>query len=318
MSCLSEDKYVTKDDRCCDRCPSGWYIRGECDGTKKTECAECVRGFFTETKNHWFKCLSCKDCSTKNQRKVKDCTAQEDTVCGCEPGFFCINQSCDHCQRVKHCPLGQGVKVQATRTNNTICAVCEEGTFNNVTDFHSPCKTHTRCGDLGRVLKTPGTPTADAICGDCKTYCHWIIPASLWSGLVLTALVLFGLYCWRRQRKSSRAASLIVPVTLTDKVPVEPVCLLELPLQSKKQNGHCIESCMEEDYKFPLFTPDDNAVSYITEDSVDSSHPITPLKVSVSFAESSQQNGSAGFCTGNFLRTHSEPQEDEWCGTEAS
>ena len=47
-------------------------------------------------------------------------------------------------------------------------------------------------------------------------------------------------------------------------------------------------------------------------DSVDSSRPITPLKVSVSFAESNHTNG---YRTGNFLRTHSEPQEDEYCGT---
>lgn len=63
-----------------------------------------------------------------------------------------------------------------------------------------------------------------------------------------------------------------------------------------------------------LSSPDDNVVS-CTQDSVDSCLPITPLKASVSFAESNHINGSAGYSTSNFLRTYSEPQEDEWCGT---
>lgn len=37
------------------------------------------------------------------------------------------------------------------------------------------------------------------------TDCHWALPASLWSGLVLTSLVLFGLFCWRLKRKSTRS-----------------------------------------------------------------------------------------------------------------
>lgn len=35
--------------------------------------------------------------------------------------------------------------------------------------------------------------------------CHWMLPAGLWAGLVLTALILFGLFCWRLKRKSSRS-----------------------------------------------------------------------------------------------------------------
>ncbi|XP_060905286.1 tumor necrosis factor receptor superfamily member 5 isoform X1 [Labrus mixtus] len=330
MNCTREDKYL-KDERCCDKCPAGSYVRAECDNTKKTECGECGRGFFTATKNYMFKCLACRNCSLeKNRRKVKDCDAHEDTVCECETGFFCKNDQCDHCQKVKTCGLGQGVKAKATRTNDTMCADCEKGTFSNVTDFHSACQTHTRCEDLGRVLKTLGTPKADAICGNFISDCRWIIPAGLWSGLVLTVLVLFGLICWRSKRKSCRSVNLCAnagiysknttaspgdPVTYIEMIPADPVSPLKLPLPSNEQNGHCPESYMEEGCKLPLFTTDDNVC---TEDSVDSSLPITPLKASVSFAESSQGNGSAGYCTANLLRTYSEPQEDEWCGTEGS
>ncbi|XP_076592582.1 tumor necrosis factor receptor superfamily member 5 [Chaetodon auriga] len=314
MNCTNEDKYISKDGRCCDRCPAGWYRKAECDGTKATECDECRRGFYTATKNHLTNCHVCRDCSpSNNQRKVEDCTAKKDTVCECVTGFYCSNEHCDHCRLVTHCTLGEGVKVRATRTNDTICAPCEAGTYSNVTDFHSPCQTHTRCEDIGRVLKTPGTRTTDVLCGDFKTHCHWILPAGLWSGLVLTALVLFGLLCWKGKRKSYKAASSIVPVTLVEMIPAVPDCPLDLPLPSIERNGYCQESCTVDACDLTLFNPD--VVSGSTQDSMDSCHPITPLKASMSFSESSHKNGSAGYCTGNFLRIYSEPQEDEWCGT---
>ncbi|XP_041797995.1 tumor necrosis factor receptor superfamily member 5 isoform X2 [Chelmon rostratus] len=314
MNCTNEDKYTSKDGRCCDRCRAGWYMKAECAGTKATECAECGHGLYTATKNHLSNCHVCKDCSSSNnQRKVKDCTAQEDAVCECLTGFYCSNEHCDHCRPVTHCKLGEGVKVRATRTSDTVCAPCEKGTYSNVTDFHSPCLTHTRCDDIGRWLKTSGTKETDAICGNFKSHCHWILPAGLWSGLVLTALVLFGLIWWREKRKSSKAATL--PVTLVEMVPAAPDSPLDLPLPSTERNGYCQESCTVNGCDLTLFTPDDNVVSDRTHDSMDSCLPITPLKPPVSFSESSHKNGSAGYCTSNFLRTYSEPQEDEWCGT---
>ncbi|XP_070767542.1 tumor necrosis factor receptor superfamily member 5 [Enoplosus armatus] len=314
MNCTKEE--YSKDGRCCDHCHAGSYMQAECDGTKPTKCVECGSGHYTATKNTLPQCHVCKHCSSSNkQRKLKDCTVQQNTECECVTGYYCNNDGCDHCLPVGHCPPGEGVKVQATRTNNTICALCEEGTYSNVTDFQSPCRAHTRCEGIGRELKTPGTGTTDAICGNFKSNCHWILPAGLWSGLVLTALVLFGLIYWRTKRKSDRAARPSVPVTLIDVVPAVPVCPLKLPLPSTELNGYCQQSCTVDSCDLPLLNPDDNAVSCSTEESVDSCLPITKCKASVSFAESSHVNGSAGYCTGDFRRTHSEPQEDEWCPT---
>lgn len=106
-------------------------------------------------------------------------------MCACVTGFYCSNERCDHCRPVSNCDPGQGVKVlggflletakinhhvlppiscrnkarisfhlAATRTNNTICAQCEEGTYSNVTDFHSQCQVHTRsdCASMITVI----------------------------------------------------------------------------------------------------------------------------------------------------------------------
>ncbi|XP_051262116.1 tumor necrosis factor receptor superfamily member 5 [Dicentrarchus labrax] len=316
MNCTDKNKYISENGRCCDRCPAGSYMKAECDGTEKTKCDECEPGFYTATKNNLRKCHVCKQCSSSyNQRTVTDCRAKHNTVCQCVTGFYCSDNACDHCQPVTSCRLGKGVKVLATQMNDTVCAPCEEGTYSNVTDFHSPCQKHTRCEDFRRVLETPGTKTTDAICGDFKTDCHWMLPAGLWSGLVLTALVLFGLICWREKRKSSRTVSSSVPVKLIEMVPAERNSLLDLPLPSTELKGYCQESCIVNGCELPPFNSDDIAVSDGTHDSMDSCRPITPLKVTVSFAESSNKNGSVGYYTSNFQRTFSEPQEDEWCGT---
>lgn len=242
-------------------------------------------------------------------------------MCDCLPGFYCSNDHCEHCRPVTNCSLGEGVKDQATRTDDTICAPCEEGTFSNVTDHHSACQTHTRCKEIGRVLKTPGTLTADAVCGDFISRCHWMLPAGLWAGLVLTALILLGLICWRRKRQSYRAAVSTAPVTLIEMGRAATDCPLDLTLPSKELMGYCQESCTTDDCHLPLYNQDEKMVNGISRDSVDSCVPITPLKpsVSVSFNESNHMNGSmngsARYCNSSYVRTHSEPQEDEWCGT---
>ncbi|KAI3360525.1 hypothetical protein L3Q82_002408 [Scortum barcoo] len=251
MACTDEDTYTSNGGKCCDLCPAGTYKQADCDGTKATKCAECGRGFFTATKNYLSTCRLCKNCNSNNHlRKVKECTAQENTVCECETGFYCSDDDCDHCQAVNYCILD----------------------------------------------------------------CHWMLPAVLWSGLVLTTLVLFGLICWRKKCKSYGEGSSGDPVNFVDVIPAPPVIPLGLTLPSTEVNGHCQESCTIECYRLPLFNPGvDTVISCSTQDSVESSLPITPLKVSVSFAESNHT--SAGCDTSNFFRTYSEPQEDEYCGT---
>ncbi|KAF0045525.1 hypothetical protein F2P81_002054 [Scophthalmus maximus] len=365
------------------------HVQADCDGTKETQCDKCAHGFYTATKNHLTSCQLCKECSSdNNQRKAKECTATANTVCECESGFYCSNDLCDHCQPVTDCLVGEGVKVPATRTNDTVCAPCEEGTYSNVTDFLSPCKTHTRCDDLGREVRILGTRTTNAVCSDILPRCSWMLPAGLWSGLVLSALVLLAVVvCWRAKRKSCGAvyefknmkssaayvdevgmsvvtterchlmpngfqirykllicsthsptvyynykrhlcehdaeqsyfvvfsvkARSSVPATLVEMFPAALVTSRDLPLPLTERNGHYQETCAVDDCKLPIFNmdDDDNLVSCC----MDSSLPITPLKASVSFAESNHNTGNTGHRTGNFLRTYSEPQEDEWCGT---
>lgn len=82
--------------------------------------------------------------------------------------------------------------------------------------------------------------------------------------------------------------------------------------------AHKVQNCISSEEWSHLmilsFSSDDPLVISCTEDTLNTSHPITPLKASVSFVESSNRNGNASYCN-NFFRSQSEPQEDEYCGT---
>ncbi|XP_042370818.1 tumor necrosis factor receptor superfamily member 1B-like, partial [Plectropomus leopardus] len=145
LNCSKVEEYPSSDGtRCCDRCAPGQYKQAECDSTKRTVCAKCEDRFYTNTKNHLPKCQPCTSCNSNNkQKEFKKCTAQEDTVCECVAGFYCTDDQCTHCLGLTKCHVGKGVMVQATRTKDTVCAPCVNGTYSNVTDDHSPCRIHT-------------------------------------------------------------------------------------------------------------------------------------------------------------------------------
>ncbi|KAM9309403.1 tumor necrosis factor receptor superfamily member 5 [Pholidichthys leucotaenia] len=305
--CREETEYRKKNGKCCDRCRPGEHWVSDCNGPeKKTECKSCPPGYYTDKPNHLPSCRLCKECSSHNRLvAVSECTITKDRVCECEPGFYCSTNDCEHCQPVTKCPPGQGVKVQPSRTNNTVCAPCERGTFSNVTDYISPCKEYTRCEIYGRTLKSSGNQTADAICGHSKPNCAWMLPAGLWAGFVLNVIV-FAIIFWTLRRKSCRAVKTRVPPALVEVAPAT----LDTPLEL---SSHCQETrIFESNGKLSPFNPDDTPVICSIQDSLESS----PLKGSVSFVKSSHTNGNAGHCHENFFRSHSEPQEDEWCETQ--
>nr|XP_057909697.1 tumor necrosis factor receptor superfamily member 5 isoform X2 [Doryrhamphus excisus] len=325
--CTAEDRYLSKSGRCCDRCPPGSYVQADCDVAMKTRCGECGRGLYTATRNHLSSCMVCRQCSgSNNQKTLKQCTADKDTVCGCLTGFLCDREPCEDCIPATLCPPGSGLKVQTTEVNDAICAPCEEGTYNNVSDFQSACQIHTRldilelllyciesgvlllcfihrCEDLGRELKTRGTSTSDAICGDLKSGCSWILPAGLWLGFVLTILAVLGLMCWTAKRKARKMARSSIPVPLVTTASVITDSLMEPPLPNPALYDLCQKSDVPSACQLSIFNPDDSAINHSTEDKMD-------LRTTLMTDSSDRCNG-----TDVYHRSYSEPQENEWCGT---
>ncbi|KAK3572230.1 hypothetical protein QTP86_027189, partial [Hemibagrus guttatus] len=97
-----------------------------------------------------------------------------------------------------------GVSVPHNSTHDTVCTPCPEGTFNNKTDYFTTCQNHTRCSDVGRNLLSKGTAETDTKCGGLMRSdgCHWMLPAGLWAGLILTLILVFiGFLCLRCKKR---------------------------------------------------------------------------------------------------------------------
>lgn len=100
----------------CDRCSPGTYLRSPCSSTKKSECAPCPPGSFTEVWNHIGRCLRCGVCSN-NQVVKTPCTSDRDCECQCKPGHY-YNEEYEMCIQHSECPSGQGAVTKGRVSRN--------------------------------------------------------------------------------------------------------------------------------------------------------------------------------------------------------
>ncbi|XP_031431488.1 tumor necrosis factor receptor superfamily member 3 isoform X2 [Clupea harengus] len=190
----------------CDKCPKGEYMVTDCSTLKNsTNCARCPKNHYTEGDNNLLKCIVCKDCSSaEHLREKTSCLPDRDVQCECEEGFYCTDPkavSCTHCEVRTKCRPGQGA-VKFGASEDTSCEPCPQGTFSNVTGY-SPCRPHTNCE--GQEVKQKGTDITDAVCDKplCSTpHGYWLLPAGLWVGLIVSALIIAAYFYWKAKRRS--------------------------------------------------------------------------------------------------------------------
>ncbi|XP_029437817.1 tumor necrosis factor receptor superfamily member 5-like isoform X3 [Rhinatrema bivittatum] len=155
--------------RCCRACPSGTYKLRDCTESAETECKSCEEGTYTQHENYLPKCQTCSYCRGVNLNEASHCNQTHDAQCQCSSGYYCPSRNrgrgtCEYCTRVSACPLGSGVLKTATPWADTVCQICQNGTFSNVTDAFSPCQNYTQCSERGLALKLSGTNSRDSAC----------------------------------------------------------------------------------------------------------------------------------------------------------
>ncbi|XP_062847649.1 tumor necrosis factor receptor superfamily member 11A [Trichomycterus rosablanca] len=249
----------------------------------------------------------CKLCPKEHkQRELKQCEAHSDRRCGCDKGYYSETSHALHCKKVTNCPPGHGVSVLPTGTSDIVCTKCPPGTFNNVSDFTTPCRNHNRCEVLGRYLVAPGTAETDAVCGNfttpppctgtddygsCPTGCHWMIPTSLWACLILTIILAAGICYCRSKRRRKTAVITSVDEEIFN-LPVLPPDILKYPRSPEPHTTtHKDEFCSDGD-------------GHLQCDGVES------LMILQNFSHFS---GPETFLTSPSI-IKSEPEEDEWPG----
>lgn len=95
----------------CDMCPPGTHMVAHCTANRPTECVPCAGEQFTELWNYLPRCIYCNNICYDNQEVELECSAKNDRVCRCKPGFYSTG---DFCSRHSECGPGLGVKTNGT------------------------------------------------------------------------------------------------------------------------------------------------------------------------------------------------------------
>ncbi|XP_053546321.1 tumor necrosis factor receptor superfamily member 14 isoform X2 [Bombina bombina] len=102
------------DNECCPMCLSGSVVKNHCTSHISTECVPCVPPTYMDHPNGETKCLKCKICDAGAGLIIqKPCTYTSNTVCECQFGYFCPEDSgkeCDLCQEHTKCKPGKIIK----------------------------------------------------------------------------------------------------------------------------------------------------------------------------------------------------------------
>ncbi|XP_051991842.1 tumor necrosis factor receptor superfamily member 11B-like isoform X2 [Xyrauchen texanus] len=125
---------VTGEVLMCRQCPPGFRLRAHCTGSHPTKCVPCEAGLYTEYWNTIPNCLRCDAC-TDHQRVVRACNGTVNTLC--------------------------------TPHTDTVCELCADGQFTDITQEHAACVTHSSCGSDEQLVLT-GSKWHDNVCATCN------------------------------------------------------------------------------------------------------------------------------------------------------
>jgi hypothetical protein len=115
--------YLTKQLKCCLKCPAGHKVEKDCQGdSKKPICTPCEEGFFQATQNGKRWCQRCDRQIKSEYREVEqNCTNITNKKYGnCTNGYY-LNLSLDACRKCRSCPKGFGVKKECLARSDTEC-----------------------------------------------------------------------------------------------------------------------------------------------------------------------------------------------------
>ncbi|EHB16610.1 Tumor necrosis factor receptor superfamily member 1B [Heterocephalus glaber] len=161
--CQVKEYYENTAGMCCSLCQPGQHVKALCTKTSDTVCTPCEESTYTQLWNWLYTCLSCRSPCSSDQVEIQACTPQQNRVCTCRPGQFCIlgsPDSCRQCIPLRKCPPGFGVVKPGTASSDVHCAPCAPGTFSNTLSSTEVCRPHRKCSSVA----IPGNATMDAAC----------------------------------------------------------------------------------------------------------------------------------------------------------
>ncbi|KAB5546512.1 hypothetical protein PHYPO_G00072950 [Pangasianodon hypophthalmus] len=159
-SCDEETHYV-KDNKCCKKCEPGTRMLQNTD-CEDPVCQECPDGEYQDGYTFAFRCNLQPYCDPNLNLRAQTQSKTELSSCVCKPDHHCTSMNCGSCVRNTVCKAGEKVRKIGTRTTDTECERCPNGTFSD-RESASTCKPWTECSSGSKEV-VPGSHTSDRIC----------------------------------------------------------------------------------------------------------------------------------------------------------
>ncbi|XP_067826269.1 tumor necrosis factor receptor superfamily member 25-like isoform X2 [Heptranchias perlo] len=133
--CPENQYWDTETLHCCQKCPAGFSLGASCEREGGLPlCLHCPRNTYHAYENYSKKCRSCTLCDKEFQTTLHDCTATNNTLCGCHNHQYrqCHQSNCHsfHCQNCSNCTNKQIIRPCLEKID-TQCGDCLPGFHQN-------------------------------------------------------------------------------------------------------------------------------------------------------------------------------------------
>lgn len=193
-----QSSYIANNGLTCLVCPPGFYRKSDCttNGTIAT-CEPCKNGYYNNQYNIATSCARCSAyCIDKNAVPDTTCNTTADMTCRCKDGYFNHSKGSGEWICLQHSPCHPGTELRnkGTPEHNTVCTMCENGTFSPNVSLTAKCLPCSTCDGERKVHKACNGKT-DVICTlhDEPPIMYIVVPVVLTfiAGIVIVVVCLY-------------------------------------------------------------------------------------------------------------------------------
>ncbi|XP_076086030.1 uncharacterized protein LOC143056767 isoform X1 [Mytilus galloprovincialis] len=199
-----QSTYRSNNGLTCLVCPPGFYKKSDCttNGTIVT-CEPCKNGYYNNQYNIATSCARCSAyCIDKNAVPETTCNTTTDMTCRCKDGYFNHSKGSGEWICIHHSPCQPGTEVHTSGTpeHDTVCTLCENGTFSPNVSLTAKCLPCSTCDDDRKIHKACNEKTNVICTSHDKTPIIYIVAPVVLTLLVITGIVI-AVVCLHRKGK---------------------------------------------------------------------------------------------------------------------
>ncbi|XP_063408620.1 tumor necrosis factor receptor superfamily member 11B-like [Mytilus trossulus] len=202
----SQSTYTATNGLTCLVCPPGFYRKSDCTTNSTIAvCEPCKDRHYNNQYNIATSCAQCSAyCIDKNAVPETTCNATADMTCRCKDGYFNHSKGSGEWICLQHSPCQPGTELRNTGTpeHNTVCNMCENGTFSPNMSLTAKCLPCSTCDGDRKIHKACNEKT-DVICSSHDTTPIVNIVVAVVITFIAIAVIVIAVVCLHRKGKLS-------------------------------------------------------------------------------------------------------------------